>query len=348
MPASGAEDRAVVTTAVVASCLSIVGSLFIIISWLASSSRMFFLRLIMLLSIANLLSSLSYAMSARLLIDDNSSDTICQLQAWTMTIFESASVLWTLVIAWTLHEQVVGKRGDVERLEPLYHALCWGLPLAMAIAMSMSSELGPATPEHTDWCWIAGGAGASRPRADWAQLGVFYIPLVLAFGANVVVYLRVSSAFGALSAEGAVDPSKGQARGSTHASRSRGPRRVPSRPGRMRAQMVQLRLRLYLGVFILVWLPPLVHRTLQAPAPARDRFCRSAISVAARRSPVRVAAARPLDGPVRAAAPPRGALARDGLPQCDGLRVERQGAPAIPRRARRLPTVVRASARRER
>ena len=235
MASSDAEDRAVVTIAVVASILSIVGSLFIILSWLASSSRMFFLRLIMFLSIANLLSSCSYALSIRLLVtDDPATGALCQLQvrapavrrphptaltrgararaqAWTMTIFESASVLWTFVIAWTLHEQVVGKRGDVERLEPLYHVLCWGLPLGTAIAMCTTHELGPATPAHTDWCWIAGGGGSSKPRADWAQLGVFYIPLLLAFAANILVYLRVSRTFRTLSVEGAVDAHKGQA-----------------------------------------------------------------------------------------------------------------------------------------
>lgn len=249
------QDRAVVAVAFVTSLLSALGALFIIVSWASNRTlRIFFLRLVMFLSCANFCSALAYAMSLGELLPggvglaDTPHGAGCLLQAWLMTIFESAGVLWTVAIAWTLHEQVAGKSSDVqrvERLERLYHGLCWGLPLGTTVVLFAVGELGPATPGHSDWCWIAGGASSSR-RAGWAQLLVFYVPLVLAFAFNAAVYLRVSAAFRKLGARGDVEASK--------------------------ERVVQLRLRLYLLVPLVVWSAPLADRTAQLISPGLDLF----------------------------------------------------------------------------
>jgi hypothetical protein len=81
---------------------------------------------------------------------------------------------------------------------------------------------------------VAGGGGADD---RWVQLVAFYAPLFLAFVFNLLVYLRVIAAFRKLADDGAVDAAK--------------------------ERMIQLRLRLYLLVFLAVWILPLAHRTCQ-------------------------------------------------------------------------------------
>eukprot|EP00966_Prymnesium_polylepis_P086515 2002414-Prymnesium_polylepis.1 len=85
-----------------------------------------------------------------------------------MVVFENASVLWTIAIAFTLHEQVVAKRPHVERLEPLFHLGCWGTPLAIATALLLADRLGPADASPTSWCWIRGVALARHMTPEGA------------------------------------------------------------------------------------------------------------------------------------------------------------------------------------
>jgi len=260
---------AVVTTALCASILSVLGALFIILNWLlVRSSRIFFLKLIVYLSVANLLSSISYIMAyidstttQRVECGHNSSatplycppDGVCIAQAMLMLIFENASIFWTIAIAFTLHQHVVAKRPRVERLEPYYHLCCWGLALIIALTLLFTDRLGPADSYSQSWCWIRGVALSRHTTMEGhvvpdegssavttgrlVQLSVFYAPLVCAFIFNLTIYIRVGNAFQRLHSEGAVESSK--------------------------ERLVQLRLRLHLAVFVIVWAAPVIHRTLQ-------------------------------------------------------------------------------------
>ena len=58
--------------------------------------------------------------------------------------------------------------------------------LSPAVVLLATDALGPADREE-EWCWISG----MTPRSRWLQVGLFYIPLVVAFGVSVLVYLRV-------------------------------------------------------------------------------------------------------------------------------------------------------------
>ena len=161
-----------------------------------------------------------------------------------------ASILWTVAIALALHHQVVARRAAPESLERWYHLICWGVPCVLALALLLSHRLGPADEPRTAWCWIASEWGAHSNAshvplisdggggdARWVQLLAFYVPLALAFAFNLITYVRVGSAFRRMVREGAVEAAK--------------------------ERMIQLRLRLYLAVFLLVWLAPLTHRALE-------------------------------------------------------------------------------------
>lgn len=246
------------------SLASVAGSIFIIGNWLCNRAarRLFFLRLIAFLALANLLSACAYIMSFvewRLLgrgttsaiLSDHTSQVFCLVQALCILTFEGASVLWTVAIALALHQQVVARRAAPERLERWYHLVCWGLPAVVAVSLMVMRRLGPADEPRTAWCWIAshserpgnhtrpplplsGGGGAD---ARWVQLACFYAPLLVAFLFNMITYIRVGGAFQRMVREGAVEASK--------------------------ERVIQLRLRLYLGVFLVVWLAPLVHRAAE-------------------------------------------------------------------------------------
>ena len=222
-----------VTVSFISAVLSALGSLFIICNWvLFASMRIFFTKLIVYLSVANLISSAAYSLSyfSRGFLESN--DTLCRAQAVLTITFEMASVLWTVAIAWTLYTMVVLKAARVEEQERWYHVGCWGVPATVAVALLATDSVGPAD-RRDEWCWITGVSPGSR----WVQVGVFYVPLVLAFGLSVCVYFRVGRAFRELAVAGAVDVGK--------------------------ERMVQLRLRLYLLVFVLVWLLPVVDTTVQ-------------------------------------------------------------------------------------
>ena len=113
---------------------SIAGSLFILLNWACNGAarRLFFLRLIVFLAVANLLSAIGYCMSFvewRVLgrgaespkIDAHFSQVWCLVQALLLLLFENASMLWTIAIALALHQQVVARRAAPEKLEPYYH-----------------------------------------------------------------------------------------------------------------------------------------------------------------------------------------------------------------------------------
>ena len=259
-------DLVIVDVAFACSLGSVAGAIFIIGNWACNGAarRVFFLRLIAYLAVANLLSACAYMMSFvewRILgrgtsspvLDDDTSQWYCLIQALGIVIFEYASVLWTVAIALALHQQVVVRRVAPEALERWYHLVCWGVPMLIALGLLLAHRLGPADEPRTAWCWIVshwdgptnhtlpphhvpvsdGGGGDAR----WVQLVCFYLPLLCAFVFNLLTYIRVGDAFRRMVREGAVDANK--------------------------ERVIQLRLRLYLGVFLAVWLAPLIHRAAQ-------------------------------------------------------------------------------------
>ena len=205
-------DNGVIEVAFVASIFSALGALFILLNWMCvRSSRIFFLKLIVYLCIANLLSSASYIMAfvdtrpsalhgpcadaysgkTVHMTDETCAPSVpCVVQAGTLVVFETASVLWTIAIAFTLHQQVVAKRADVERLEPWYHLLCWGVTVAIAVALLCTDRLGPADDSPTAWCWIRGVSFSDtqhEPTIEHlVQVGAFYAPLAVAFVYNLL------------------------------------------------------------------------------------------------------------------------------------------------------------------
>jgi hypothetical protein len=240
----------------ITSMLSFCGAAFVIITYMLGRRRHFILRLIVSLAVANLLTAVSYLMSfVEWRFVPSPGDAWCPTQAMLMVVFEDASILWTVAIALTLHQQTVARRKP-ERLEHWFHIVCWGVPSMVAVVLLLLGMLGPADPApHQTWCWIAAelpnsnhsqsgdealltSVEFSTSSARAAQLGVFYVPLAFAFVFNLAMYFQVGRAFTKMAYDGAVDAAN--------------------------EQQIQVRLRLYLLVFLVIWAPPLAHRTAQA------------------------------------------------------------------------------------
>ena len=176
------QSDGVLTVAFVTSILSSLGALFIIVNWvLIRSSRIFFLKLIVFLSIANLLSSASYIMayidaqvtvrgadcdtsSGDGLVVDCPPDMGCLVQAMLMLIFENASVFWTVAIAYTLHEQVGRTLHARDPLPPNPLPRCL-LPAACCLLLATAR-----TPPVTHARTLPGGLETPARRTTRALL----------------------------------------------------------------------------------------------------------------------------------------------------------------------------------
>ena len=87
-----------ITVSFASSVLSALGSLFIISNWvLFPSRRIFFTKLIVCLSVANLISSAAYSLSFFSRGSLDASNALCRTQAVLTITFEMASVLWTVL-----------------------------------------------------------------------------------------------------------------------------------------------------------------------------------------------------------------------------------------------------------
>jgi hypothetical protein len=116
----------------VASVLSFIGSGMIILCYICFSDlRKFAFKLVFYLSMADMMASISGFIQPM----NKNGDLDCGLcltQAWILSIFELASVLWTACICHCLYQAVVHRDTDVHRFEPWYHAVSWGLPFFLA------------------------------------------------------------------------------------------------------------------------------------------------------------------------------------------------------------------------
>eukprot|EP00854_Cymbomonas_tetramitiformis_P026914 gene26914-33092_t len=59
--------------------------------------------------------------------------TMCNVQAYSTQFFSTASVLWTTVIAFVLHQTVVYHWTDVPNLVIHFHVFVWGTSLILMI-----------------------------------------------------------------------------------------------------------------------------------------------------------------------------------------------------------------------
>ena len=216
MPDIEPTDNFAAVAVLVSSTLSLLGSAFIIGTFVAfSDARKFSRRLLVYLSIADAGASASWFASSILwfLYDNDkaavsaadtadavgaiagSASTGCVAQGFLLQFFSLSSYMWTACFAYHLF-QLLWVRGRGRRAPEAYarryHAVGWGVPAAILLYFVVAWATGREDMGRADrpWCWIK----SERHDGSWDGWGAtqqflfFYLPLLVVFVFNGATY----------------------------------------------------------------------------------------------------------------------------------------------------------------
>jgi len=139
MPSSlaPAQLSALETTERVASCFSLLGIIFIFVTFVSSPNfRRPINRLVFYASWGNTLCNIGTLIS-ELGVRAGTDSHLCQFQAFLIQMFVPADALWNLAMAINVY-MTLFRKYNAQRLKQLewkYHVVCYGLPFVMALAL---------------------------------------------------------------------------------------------------------------------------------------------------------------------------------------------------------------------
>ena len=177
----------------VGGTLSVIGSVFIIVSYcLFRKSRKFSRRLLMYLTIADLFASVGWLLSGfEKILNAKHPGVLCVVQGYLLQFFYLASFLWTACFAWHLFQLIWLKNRRAYQLEWKYHLLSWGIPgavcLYFAIRQVYFHEPGMGGTKDRPWCWIT--SNNPNDKFEWEQFVFFYFPLIAILLFNLFIYV---------------------------------------------------------------------------------------------------------------------------------------------------------------
>ena len=133
------------TFMLIGSALSVAGSFFIILSYfLFKDSRKFSRKILLYLSFADMMASAAWAL--QYIVPEDAGGTgggvpanntrthnLCEVQGYLLEFFYLASYIWTGCFAWHLYQLIDARNRSPRKLEALYHALSWGIPLLVSV-----------------------------------------------------------------------------------------------------------------------------------------------------------------------------------------------------------------------
>ncbi|KAG6008814.1 hypothetical protein E4U21_003843 [Claviceps maximensis] len=168
------------------SVLSLLGCLFIIVTFCCSTSfHKPINRLVFYASFGNLFTVVGTLMSRSYLSDVNSLG--CQFQASLIQLFMPADAFWTLAMAINVYLTFYYKFDAVRlrKMEIPYLIGCYGLPAIPAVAFLFIKTSGGVRVygNATLWCWIS---------QDWdiLRIAIFYGPVWVVIFVTFFIYLR--------------------------------------------------------------------------------------------------------------------------------------------------------------
>lgn len=141
---------------ILSSCiLSFFGSLLIICTYalwldLRTTPR----KLLVYLSVSDLLSALSYFYGVLRMFDSDSGD--CIAQGAISTFANTSSFFWTVAIAIYLYVFIVkSSQRQADNLVLYFHLISWGVPFAITVAALSLHKIGyDASEVSVGWCWV--------------------------------------------------------------------------------------------------------------------------------------------------------------------------------------------------
>lgn len=178
---SDSEETMISNIAAGIAAVSLIGSLFIIVSYITFPElRSFAFELILMVAISDSLRSSSYVLSQTI------NSNLCYPQAVLMTFGEVASILWVGSIAYTIHRIFLwDERLSIENTHLVrYHIFCWGMAIILTILPSTTHDY---ESKDAFWCWIKFNTDTG---VIWA-LVCYYIPVWLILCYLMFVYHKV-------------------------------------------------------------------------------------------------------------------------------------------------------------
>ncbi|XP_076131789.1 G-protein coupled receptor 157 [Alosa pseudoharengus] len=139
------------------SCaLSFLGSLLIILTYIIwADLRTTPRKLLVFLSIADLLSAVSYSYGVWTIFDGDS--LACTVQGAISTFANTSSFFWTVAIAIYLYIFIVkSSQRLADSLVLYFHLISWGVPLGITVAALCLHKIGyDASEVSVGWCWVS-------------------------------------------------------------------------------------------------------------------------------------------------------------------------------------------------
>ncbi|KAL8710865.1 MAG: hypothetical protein Q9220_004669 [cf. Caloplaca sp. 1 TL-2023] len=183
---SSSQLHALETTERVASCFSLIGTIFIILTFTFSSAfRRPVNRLIFYASWGNTLCNVATLMSqSGIRAGENSH--LCQFQGFLIQMFLPADALWNLAMAINVYMTLFKKYSaqQLKTLEWRYHLMCYGLPFIVALVYLFidTADRGKIYGDASLWCWIS---------IRWVilRIALVYGPAWLAIFASFTLYV---------------------------------------------------------------------------------------------------------------------------------------------------------------
>jgi len=185
---SDAQLYAIEVTERVTSVLSLIGTSFIIATFLISKDyHKPINRMVFFASFGNIITNVATLIS-RSSIYAGSASPLCQLQAFLIQMFMPADSLWTLAMAFNVYLVFFKKysSSQLRKLEWKYFIACYGLPSVTAIIFLFvqTKRKGKVYGPATLWCWIG-------PNWKFLQVASFYGPVWLIVVLTVLIYVIV-------------------------------------------------------------------------------------------------------------------------------------------------------------
>ncbi|KAI8627713.1 family A G protein-coupled receptor-like protein [Xylariaceae sp. FL1651] len=170
----------------IGSVFSLLGCLFIIVTFLASSLfHKPINRLVFYASFGNMLANVGTLIARAYVHDINSFG--CQFQGFLIQQFLPADALWTLAMAFNVYLTFYCKfdAQGLKRMEVWYLLLCYGLPLTPSLAFVFISKepQGRIYGNAVLWCWVSSGW-------DILRIATFYGPVWVIILATFFIYIR--------------------------------------------------------------------------------------------------------------------------------------------------------------
>ncbi|KAG8434416.1 hypothetical protein GDO86_012694 [Hymenochirus boettgeri] len=141
---------------VLLSCvLSFLGSILIIVTYILWPDLRSRPRLLLLfLSIADLLSAVSYFYGVLRNFDESTWD--CVTQGALSTFSNISSFFWTVAVAVYLYITIVqSQQNFADQIVPWIHLISWGVPLVITLSAVFLEKIGyDASYVSVGWCWI--------------------------------------------------------------------------------------------------------------------------------------------------------------------------------------------------